>query len=588
MIGSLAMIALAALTGLGLGWAPVALLALHLAGAAGGAGLLAAFLARHWWPRRETIRRHPNSLLGYLAVSALALLAVSGAVLLWATNAAPLRQLHNVATFALLAVLATHGLWRIVRRLPHPAAEHRRRARLTPWPAVVLLAAGLVALAALPGAASKTASPAPSIGAPIGHAALGTHELPAAARCAECHADAAAQWRTSLHAQAGTNAYYQAVTALFIQERGIDAAHYCAACHNPVGLLRGEVSAQAAVSNAQPASGKSATHKAYEARALGIHLPMSDAAAEGVTCAVCHVAAAAGEPPNNGNLTLHPDRATLPADSFGRLALRSAPSDHRAQVLPAVISDAALCGACHNVYTETGVPLEPTYDEWLASPYPAEGKTCQSCHMPVVQARRADSGLPQPVAAHGSIPGVLSSLPGVAQDPTLLQQAAELRLDLERGAAWQVVVRVTNRGAGHKLPTGAADLRQVWLEVTLRDAAGRVVQQHGGVDRFGMLTPETVQFRKVLGDAQGRPIDLHRFWVATQILADTRLAPRETRRIAFRFAAPPTAEGPYTIEARLLYRDVAPAFAEFALNQPMPDLPAHEMAAQRMSVGGVR
>jgi hypothetical protein len=460
------------------------------------------------------------------------------------------------------------------------------------WPVVLLLAVGLAALAAAPGAASKNIVPLPPSPSqpivPISHAALGQHDLPTAALCASCHADAAAQWRSSLHAQSGTNTYYQAVTALFIQERGGEAAQYCAACHNPVGLLRGEVSAQAATSNTPQASSKQAGNKAYESRALGVHLLSSDAAAEGVTCTVCHLAAEAGAPPNNGNLTLQPARATLPTDGFGRLALRSAPAAHRAQLMPAVISEATLCGACHNVYTEAGVPLEPTYDEWLDSPYPAEGKTCQSCHMPTVKARRADSGLPQPVVAHGGSPGAISSLPDTAQDSTLLRAAAELSLDLERGMAWEVTIGVTNLGAGHKLPTGAADLRQVWLEVTLRDAAGRVVQQQGGVDRFGMLTPETVQFRKVLGDAQGQPIELHRFWVATQVLSDTRLAPQETRRVTFELAAPPAASGPYTIEARLRYRDVSPAFAEFALNRPVPDLPVYEMATQQIRVEGVK
>ena len=93
-------------------------------------------------------------------------------------------------------------------------------------------------------------------------------------------------------------------------------------------------------------------------RALGVHLPLSDAAAEGVTCTVCHLASETGMPPNNGNLALQPAAAVLPESAFGRLSLRSAPDRHKAQVMPATISDAALCGACHNVYTEDGMPLE--------------------------------------------------------------------------------------------------------------------------------------------------------------------------------------------------------------------------------------
>ncbi|HRJ42349.1 MAG: hypothetical protein KJZ86_08800 [Caldilineaceae bacterium] len=525
--------------------------------------------------------QHANSLLGYLTLTFLALLVLSGGALLWATNVEPLRRFHNVSTFALVATLGAHSLWHVIRRISRIGAENSPPLHLA-WPVGLLLSVSLAALVAVPGVlwkATPLSRPSqPRIG--IHHAALGKNDLPSATRCVGCHTDATAQWRSSLHAQAGTNAYYQAVTMLFIQERGVQAAQYCAACHNPVGLMRGEMDAQAGVAD-------NAIHpdsKGYESRTLGIHLPQSDAAAEGVTCTVCHLATQAGEPPNNGNLTLQPTAADLPQAAFSRLVLRSAPEAHRGQLLPPIISESTLCGTCHNVYTETGTPLEPTYDEWLASPYPERGESCQSCHMPTVQARRADSGLVQSVSAHGSIPGALSSLPDTAQDPTLLHKAAELSLDIERGDVWQITVSVTNSGAGHMLPTGAADLRQLWLELSLRDATGQILQQIGGLDAFGMLTPETIQFRKVLGDAQGKPIELHRFWVATQILLDNRLAPLETRRIPFRLTPPRPGQGPYTIVARLLYRDVSPAFAEFALNRPLHDLPVREVVSQQVIV----
>ena len=572
---ALALITIAALTGVALDLAPAALLALHLVAAAGAAGVLAAFLARHWWARRDAIGHHANTPLGYLATGVLGLLAVSGVALLWATNVAPLRSAHNAATYALVILLGVHALWRSARHVLGRLAGRVTRPVGSAWRTGLLLPATLALMVVAPSAASRTVAPGPAAHAPVpvGHAALAGAELPPVGQCAGCHADAVAQWRASLHAQAVTDQYYMAVATLFIEERGVEAVRYCAGCHNPVGLMRGEVDVTAAQ---QPGAGSG--NKAYQSRALGVNLPVSDAAAEGVTCTVCHLAAAAGAPPNNGNLALHPAAAALPESAFSRLALRSAPDRHKAQVMPEVLADAALCGACHNVYTEDGAPLEPTYDEWSASPYPAEGKTCQSCHMPAVPARRADSGLSQPVPAHGGIPGAASSLPGTVNDTALLRTAAELKLDLQQGAAWRVTVSVTNRGAGHKLPTGAADLRQVWLEVTLRDAAGVTVWQAGGLDAYGALTPDTVQFHKVLGDAAGRPIELHRFWVATQVLSDTSLAPGETRALPYTLPRPDPARGPFTLTARLRYRDVSQSFAEFALTRPAPDLPIYEMA----------
>ena len=67
-------------------------------------------------------------------------------------------------------------------------------------------------------------------------------------------------------------------------------------------------------------------------------------------------------------------------------------------------------------------------------------------------------------------------------------------------------------------------------------------------------------------------------WVATQVLTDTSLLPLETRRVPYRIALPPSSQGPFTLSVRLLYRDVSQAFAEFALNRAVQDLPTREMA----------
>ena len=221
--------------------------------------------------------------------------------------------------------------------------------------------------------------------------------------------------------------------------------------------------------------------------------------------------------------------------------------------------------------------LEPTYDEWRQSDYPAKGITCQSCHFPTTQASRVNSGLPQAVRAHGGLPGAPSSLAGMADQTDLLRQAATLSLRAQRqDGELAAAVVITNSGTGHYLPTGSDDLRQVWLEVTVRNQDGQVVWQSGTLDRYGELDASTVQFHKVIGDADGRPIALHRFWMATQILNDTRLAPGEVRTIPYRLPLP--GAGPYTLSARLLYRDVSQGFAEFALNHAAPDLPVREIA----------
>jgi hypothetical protein len=328
---------------------------------------------------------------------------------------------------------------------------------------------------------------------------------------------------------------------------------------------------------------KSASGAAYQARKLGVNLPISQRAAEGVTCALCHQATGAASPPVNGSLKLATNAFVLPTNALAQLSLRAVPDSHRETLLRPVIQQAELCGSCHNLRLPNGGPaLEPTFDEWQASPYPARGMTCQSCHFPYAPAPKADSSLPQPVGAHGGLPGVPSSLPGLADDATLLQKAATLDASLIMSAtdstALLATVTITNSGAGHHLPTGANDLRQMWLELVLRDGTGQVVWTSGTLDQYGALGPSAVQFHKVLGDANGRPIDLHRIWFATQVLEDTSLLPLETRRIPYQIVLPASARPPYSLSVRLLYRDVSQAFAEFALDRAVTDLPTREMA----------
>jgi nitrate/TMAO reductase-like tetraheme cytochrome c subunit len=119
------------------------------------------------------------------------------------------------------------------------------------------------------------------------------------------------------------------------------------------------------------------------------------------------------------------------------------------------MANATVCAGCHNQH-ET---LNELADSGI-------GKTCADCHMtPVDRAVAAAPGGAAPAAAPRK--GRSHVFPG-AHDPEMHRRAAKLEVAVEAGA---VVARVTNVGAGHKMPTDARH-RSYNLFVSVTDARG--------------------------------------------------------------------------------------------------------------------
>src|ERR1700749_4082188 len=60
-----------------------------------------------------------------------------------------------------------------------------------------------------------------------------------AARCANCHADAHAQWRQSAHGNAFREPFYQRNVKDIISQKDIAYTRHCESCHNPAALFSG-------------------------------------------------------------------------------------------------------------------------------------------------------------------------------------------------------------------------------------------------------------------------------------------------------------------------------------------------------------
>jgi hypothetical protein len=171
--------------------------------------------------------------------------------------------------------------------------------------------------------------------------------------------------------------------------------------------------------------------------------------------------------------------------------------------------------------TDTGhpMPIERTFSEWQQSQYAqAPETTCQNCHMPASEDPEATAcsyrinnrtgNLPVHAFVGGNtwVPGIVKGEFGAGLDQSGSNRTASLQqtIDWSRGllgtaaaldttissytpptgsvpGAMALSIKVTNL-TGHKLPTGYAEGRRMWLNVQVRDANGGLVFESAAYD----------------------------------------------------------------------------------------------------------
>ena len=156
-----------------------------------------------------------------------------------------------------------------------------------------------------------------------------------------------------------------------------------------------------------------------------------------------------------------------------------------------------------------------------------------------------------------------------------LRRAAKLELHVEDvvASALQFEVTVTNTGAGHKLPTGVTEERQIWIEASVMDAAGQELAHFGQLDDHGVIADDTMILQTQFADATGKVT--HRIWLAESVLTDRRIAPRATDSQEYSVELDPAAS-PARISVRLWYRSSHQDF----IDELFSDTPERELVPQ--------
>jgi hypothetical protein len=291
---------------------------------------------------------------------------------------------------------------------------------------------------------------------PSGFSSLEASLSPAA--CGACHPQQYQDWRTALHSHAMSPGLVGQLQNM--GPAATDEHEACLQCHAPLAEQARDLVAALAAAG-RPVS------------------PRADGAAyaDGLTCAGCHVRSHRrfGPPRRDG---------TTPAPG---VAL-----PHGGWQPTQAFTDSRFCAACHQFETDepalNGKPLENTYEEWRASRYAREDRSCQSCHMP--DRRHLWRGI---------------------HDPAMTRSGLDISTSVATIADGQVSLGlvIANRGTGHAFPTYVTP---------------HVIVEFAQEDRQGRAIPDTVERHLVARDVS---LDLK-----TE-RADTRLLPDEVRRYAY-------------------------------------------------------
>jgi len=301
--------------------------------------------------------------------------------------------------------------------------------------------------------------------------------------CKGCHGEIYNQWDGSMHSIAYTDPVYLAGEEMASNETDGLTDTYCARCHTPIGVLSGEV----------PPIG---------------HENISEVSKKGIQCDFCHNV--------NKSTGIGNGAFMVALDGFKRGPYEDSKSPSHGSMLSELHTKSEFCGMCHDVnHPVTGIPIEMTYTEWKEGPYNSTTQ-CQDCHMtPGITHFEANPGKASGigpardhvythyfVGGNAAVTGVIGSEVHQQMAEERLKSAATLVLEAEKKVTEaEITVKVTNVGAGHKLPTGLTEAREAWIEIKAKDAAGKEIYHVGGLDSDGEVDPDAVMYHAVLGDA---------------------------------------------------------------------------------------
>ena len=424
---------------------------------------------------------------------------------------------------------------------------------------MVILAAGPV------GIAEETKAPDQPPEGPFGYTLIRTADDALAdidlflsnESCQVCHERQFKEVNGSMHSAAHVDPLYRRFAELARKEAGEKVYTYCSGCHSATGVTTGLIPAQ--------------------------HDPdLPPEAKAGVTCDVCHQISTLtghegpwGEP---GNASFVLEQSRVKFGDSGEVAENRLHTGEKKDYF----NKAEYCASCHTViHPVNGLRIEQTYDEWKASVYAKNDIQCQDCHMRsvedalkvaetlrpvVVEGQRAVEGKTRPIFPHYFVGGN-SNADRLANGPMHAEMAEQrlktaTRIEVKApakaaaGKEIELEVLVHNVAAGHNIPTGVTELREMWVGWRILDENGKVLFHNDGLDEQGEIGQGVIRFGAIATDKSGTAT--FKPWEMTGFLWKKTVPPKSFTQDRVTLKLPEGVSGKVTVEATLRYRSAPP------------------------------
>ncbi len=453
-----------------------------------------------------------------------------------------------------------------------------------------------------------------------GNQFLPSSAYPDAEYCGHCHKEAYHQWRQSLHANSFRTPFYRNSVNILLRTKGPEFARHCDSCHNPIGILAGE---------------------------LNPVVPMDRSFdRDGLTCMTCHSIQALGSREGNGSYVMGVP-AVMVDDEGKRIPGRVPDSEilahldrHSKAVMQPLYHRAEFCAACHKasfppmLNDYKWLRAFSAFDEWQNSKfshenpltfYQADFTTCQGCHM-----KRAATILAEPGAKNGTfvshrwtagntaVPFYYSYDEQLQKTIEFLRTGNYLNVDifgleihsataameeklktedaddlthltaplgttsfaLSEGRVADAWVVIQNRFIGHSLIPEVRDLYQAWVEFTVTDDAGRELFHSGFLRPDQSIDPRAHSFTNRPVDVIGDFVDNHKVWQIHSVAYDNSIQSGSSALVRYRFLVPPGLKGSLRMTARVNYRHLRQSYLNNVFGKDHPDYPIVVLASE--------